>query len=334
MREATVLSVSERPQLTVATPTYHRPDGLLKALASVTQGAGHEACRVELVVSDNSTDTRSESVVASVFGHWSGPTTYVRHEPSLDKTANQNACVELASGEWLLILHDDDYLLPGGVQQLLDGTAKAEPNECVLLFGVRVVNERGTRLRHQRFIRRRRQPPMKAMRRLLTDPSYVRIPAICVRRDAYAAVGPFDTSLYNVNDYDMWLRLFARFGVTQIPRTISTYVVHSEAATEDMFDADGISQIRELFQRAASTEMLTPSELRHRQREFLHHFILAGSLRRLRRGDWHGANRILRLFTLPDVSELGWSPRWSPVRACFEVTTALMARGGAHSSRS
>lgn len=318
----------EAPALSVTTPTYHRPVDLVRALRSVTDGAGTEARHVELVVSDNSTDARSEHVVRPIFATWPGPSTYVRHEPSRGRTENQNACIDLATGSWQLILHDDDYLLAGGLQHVLKGIRGAAPDERVLLFGVRVVDEHGKRLRHQRFRARRRLSPADALRRLLTGSSFVRMPAICVRRDAYAEAGGFDTRFRNADDYDMWIRLFARYGVTTMPSTISAYVVHSHAATASMFDADSIEQIHELYRRAERTRVLPASELRRRKRVFLHQFILAGCLRQLRRGRWRAGRDVLRLFARPDVAELGWSLRWLPVRMAFTAVAVVLGGPG------
>jgi len=318
--------VAGQPELSVTIPTFHRPDSLVTALRSVTVDVGEAAPRIELVVSDNSTDTLSECVVGPIFDTWPGPTTYVRHEPSRGRTENQNACVALATGAWQLILHDDDYLLSGGVSSILDGIRSAGPDDQVLLFGVRVVDEHGRLRRHQRFRTARRLAPEDALRKLLTGSSFVRMPAICVRRDAYAAVGDFDATLRNVDDYDMWIRLFARYGILTMPRTVSAYVIHSGAESEGMFDADGIEQIQELFRRAERTGVVTAADLGCRKRTYLHQFILAGCFRHLQRRDWAGAQRVLKLFTLPGVAELGWSRRWSLVRIAFTIGANLAAR--------
>lgn len=311
-------------------PTYHRPEGLATALRSVTADAGADAQRIQLVVTDNSTDSRCERVAAEVFDAWPGPTAYLRHDPSRGRTENQNSCIELATGAWQYILHDDDYLLDGGLRRVLDAIRAADDDERVMLFGVRVVDERGGLRRHQRFAARRRLGPAEALRRLLTGSSFVRMPAIVVRRDAYAEVGPFDASLRNVDDYDMWIRLFARYGVTTVPSTISAYVIHSDAVSEGMFDVEGIEQLHELYRRAERTRVLPADELRHRKQAYLHQFILAGCFRQLQRRNWHGARDVLGLFALPDVAALGWSPRWAAVRAAF---TAAAVVGGRVSSR-
>jgi glycosyltransferase involved in cell wall biosynthesis len=312
--------------LSITIPTFNRPDGLRTALRSVTSVPVSLATTVEIVVSDNSTDSRSEAEAKAILKDWPGPSQYVHHVPGLGMVGNHNACLSLATGRWQLVLHDDDYLLDGGVEQLLAGIAESEPHERVLVFGVRVCDERGRRLRVQRFRRRRYRGPAEALRKLLTGSSFVRIPAICVRTDAYDEAGTFEDGLHGVDDYEMWLRLFARYGVTTVPRMISAYVIHSSADTEGMFDRDGIAGLFELFRRAEATGLLSSDELHRRQRAFVHQFILAGALRRFRRREWHDARLIMRLFDLPEVAQLGRSTRWLPVRAVWTAVIWVFAR--------
>lgn len=314
-----------RPDLSIAIPTFHRPDGLRRALVSVTEGGVIAPERIELVVSDNSTDRRSERAAGPLLEAWPGPTRYVRHEPGRGMVGNFNACVELSSGRWKHILHDDDYLLPNGIAALADAARRAGPDEHVLLTGVDVVGPDGRLRRRQHFRGSERLAPRDAMARLLRTSSFVRFPAVCVRADAYEAVGAFDDSLAGFTDYDMWIRLFSRFGVTLVPAPTAAYVVHDGAATERIFDADGVAAVCALFERADRTGVLSTAELLGYQRDYMHQFILAGAWRRLRARQWAEARRILRLFRLPAVRRLGVSRRWAAVRVAF---TTLAAAGG------
>jgi len=307
--------------LSVAIPTHERPDGLRQALQSLTTAGIAHPERVEVVVSDNSTSARGQQVAASLLERWPGPTRYVRHDPGRGMIGNFNACVELSSGRWKLILHDDDYLLPGGLLRMVNAVRAARPDDRVLLFGVDVVDEHGAVRRRQHFARREALTPAAALARLLRTSSFVRFPAMCVRADAYAASGPFDDSLAGFTDYDMWIRLFSRFGATLLPVTNAAYVVHGGAATEKIFDETGVAAVNELFARAWRTGLLPAAPLRIHQREFLHQFILAGAWRRMRVRDWDAAARILDLLALPEVRRLGVSPRWLPVRIAFSAAT-------------
>ncbi len=55
------------PPLSVCIPTRYRPDLLARALASVTKALPSDSRRVELIVSDNSDDSRSEVLCKEVF---------------------------------------------------------------------------------------------------------------------------------------------------------------------------------------------------------------------------------------------------------------------------
>lgn len=309
--------------LSVAVPTYERPDSLRQALRSFTSARVEHPQRVELVVSDNSTSPSGEQAAQPLLDTWDGPTTYVRHEPGRGMIGNFNACVELSSGRWKMILHDDDYLLPGGLERMVQAVRAAGPEDRVLLFGVDVVDEHGRLRRRQHFDARARLAPRAALTRLLRVSSFVRFPAICVRDDAYDEVGPFDDSLAGFTDYDMWIRLFSRFGVTLVPAATAAYVVHGGAATEKIFDETGVAAVHELFARAGRTGLLPPAELRRHQRDFLHQFILAGAWRRMRDRDWPTAASVLDLFGLPGVRAAGVSVRWLPVRAAFLTATGV-----------
>ena len=312
--------------LSIAIPTYERPDGLRQALRSLATVGVANPERIEVVVSDNSPSTLGRETAAPLLEQWPGPTTYVRHDPGRGMIGNFNACVELSSGRWKLILHDDDYLLPGGLLRVVNAVRAARPDDRVLLFGVDVVDEHGAVRRRQHFTRREALVPTAAMARLLRTSSFVRFPAVCVRNDAYAQIGPFDDSLAGFTDYDMWIRLFSRFGATLLPVTNAAYVVHGDAATEKIFDETGVAAVNELFARAWRTGLLPAAQLRIHQRDFLHQFILAGAWRRIRVRDWDGAAKVLDLLTLPSVRRLGLSPRWSPVRAAFIAATEVATR--------
>ncbi len=226
----------------------------------------------------------------------------------------------------MLILHDDDYLLPTGTAAILAATHTAAERDAALLFGVRVVDGDGRLRRHQCFKHEHYLSPPDAVTRLLSDSSFVRAPAIVIRRQAFATVGRFDETVGNPTDFDMWLRIFSRFGVRCLPTTISAYSVHEEAATTTMFTAESVRTTLKIFDRAAATGLLAPHVLRTCAADFFHQFILAGAGRRLGAGDCRGAADIMALFQMPEIRALGVSRRWRPVRICMQRLVGLPAR--------
>ncbi len=311
-----------RPLLSVAVPTRNRPELLERALGTVMRALAPVAEHVEVTVSDGSDDDASRQVVERFAADWPGGHEYVRNRPALNLPENINRAVGLGSGDWILQLHDDDYLLPGAGHVVLDAIRRAARDEQVLLFGVEIVDEHGVKLREQTFRRERYLPPGQAVRRLLRNSSFVRQPAVLVRRAAFEQAGSFDTTIGGSCDTDMWVRLFSRYGVRCLPRTTCAYTIHQAGATTGMWKPDTIQVLHKIFDNAVTLGAAPERSIRRWQADFFHQFILAGAYRRLRARQRAEAREVLRLFDLPEVRDLGVSPKWLPVRAAFVAATA------------
>src|SRR5215217_6009278 len=111
---------ASRPLLSITMPTKDRPHLLSRALASVAGAVGPDADQVQLTVSDGSADEASARVVDRFLASWAGRHRYVRNSPPLPLVDNMNRAVELASGDWVMQLDDDDYLLPGACAAMLE----------------------------------------------------------------------------------------------------------------------------------------------------------------------------------------------------------------------
>ena len=309
------------PDLTICVPTYERPTLLARALASVVDQDVPDAYRIEVLVSDNSPRI-SRSVVESSLARWAGPTRYLANDPSIGAIPNFNQCLTAASGTWILILHDDDYLLPDAMASILEAIDRAGEDR-VLLFGVDVVDERGRLRRRQSFKVLERLDPRRAFVRLMSDSSFVRIPSLVIRRDVFDKVGRFDETLGNPTDFDLLTRVVARYGIRCEPQTTAAYSVHVGALTSEMFNADTIATLMTIFRRARDFGVLHESVMRRCQADWFHQFILGGAYRQLRAGEPRRAGAILDLFDLPQVRALGRSSRWRPMRWLFEMIVRL-----------
>jgi glycosyltransferase involved in cell wall biosynthesis len=269
-------------------------------------------------------------VVHRLLAGWPGGYRYVHNQPPLELTQNMNRSVELASGEWVQQLDDDDGLLPGAGPAMIDAIEAAGDGEAVLVFGAEIVNQHGARQRKQRFRRERYLGPSEALRRLLRNSSFVREPMVVVRRAALEREGLFDTTVGGPSDTDMWVRLFARYGIRCAPRTTCAYTIHESAATTGMWSSGTIRHLGDIFDRAVAQRVVPERTVRRWQAEFLHQFILAGAYRRLRVGRRADAREVLRLFDLPEVRRLGPSPKWLLVHAAFKLAT--VGAGGRQSA--
>jgi len=112
-----------RPLVSVCVPTYKRPALLELALGSIcAQGYAP----LEIVVGDDSPDDAAAAVIERVLRATTIPIRYQRHSPRLGQSRNVDDLFRRANGRYVVLLHDDDLLLPDGIAHLM-GPILADP---------------------------------------------------------------------------------------------------------------------------------------------------------------------------------------------------------------
>ncbi|WP_460614555.1 glycosyltransferase family 2 protein [Hymenobacter seoulensis] len=318
--------MAERPELpnlvlSICVPTYHRPELLGRALSSI----GALPADVEIIVSDNSTDNdlceqKTKQVLdKQPASQWR----YFRNEPGGNIGTNWTHCLERARGHYILMLHDDDYLLPNGLETIVRALRKTRELYHAVLFNVQVVDGEEQLIKEQASKREEYLAPKQAVEQVLSNSSLVRMPAIAVSREAYLSVGGIDVEQKDTDDTDIWMRVFARYGLYRVPEFTAAYTVHAGALTMGMFNETNINLVLRIFRKAECHQLLTDSEMRMAQARFFHQFILAGAYRALRRRDIKDAHRILQLFHLPVLQKLPIPARWLSVRLALSGLVRL-----------
>ena len=311
--------------LTISVPTFQRVDLLERCLASIVPADPSTTGRIELVVNDNSPDSATEELVERFSASWKSPLRYYRNPPGTGAVRNFNHCIERANYRYNLILHDDDYLLPGAVDGIVRTLQTADhARDKVLLFGVHVVDLSGRVIRRQRFREDEFLPPPAALRRLLGESSFVRVPGLVVQNATYETVGGFRPSARTTCDFEMSIRLLSRFGVRCLSQTAAAYTTHSGGITTAGFTPQIMALNLQNFAMARATGVLDAAAVDRLQRRWFHQFILAGTWRGLKDRDLRAARRTYALFDLPDIRAQGISLRWLPVRASLAVLSGAL----------
>lgn len=304
------------PLLSIGIPAYNRPQWFREALASVI-GDRRIASAIEIIISDDSTGPECGEIAQDLLQDWPGPWQYQAHQPSLGMAQNWNHCIALAQGEYVLLLHDDDFLYPGAVAHILQRLRHGGPVQGAFLFGVRVVDAQGRERKRQVFPRWVFLNPPQALTRLLSVSSFVRFPAIVVRRDLYRAIGGFDETIGEPADLQMWVQVMGRSGLVLCPEITCAYRVHGQALTMGMFNRPTIQKIQKIFLEAQAFHLLDSQKLQQYQADFLHQFILAGTYRAMRSGDFARAKSIFTYLQDPFLQRLPFSGKWFLVKWCF-----------------
>ena len=108
----------DSPFVTVAIPTYKRPELLKEAIASVLKNI-IPPYQWELLIVDNEPDNGKPNLTESLVRKLKNKRIrYYRNSENMLPADNFNRCFTLARGKWVCMLHDDDLLLCGTLRHL------------------------------------------------------------------------------------------------------------------------------------------------------------------------------------------------------------------------
>jgi glycosyltransferase involved in cell wall biosynthesis len=192
---------TRNPRFSIIIPTFNRPDFLLKAVNSILAQDFED---FEIIVQDGGTHHAVLPQDDRIF-HIKAP------DEGLADALNQGFAA--ACGEILNESNDDDLMLPDtlSIVDRLIGAYKWVYGQ--IDYGGTVAGDPWD------FERLKRE-------------NFVPQPAVFFRRDAYKEVGEFDVENDFAADYDMWLKLGAKYAPLFIPRPLAYYTVHDGQITK------------------------------------------------------------------------------------------------------
>jgi glycosyltransferase involved in cell wall biosynthesis len=103
--------------ITIAIPTYNRPDKVLAQLRALELQI-KAPCRVVVI------DNCSEVPVSDLFMSSSGRFSFVRNASNIGSCANVLRCIELCETKWVAILGDDDVIVTDYIDKIIAETHK------------------------------------------------------------------------------------------------------------------------------------------------------------------------------------------------------------------
>jgi glycosyltransferase involved in cell wall biosynthesis len=92
-------------RISICIPQYNRINFLLKSLAIIEQQSYPD---IEVVVSDDCSSDNTEQEIRSLMQRYRYPIIYHRNEKNLGYDANYRKCIELGTGDYCLVIGNDD----------------------------------------------------------------------------------------------------------------------------------------------------------------------------------------------------------------------------------
>lgn len=208
--------------VSVIVPAYGHADYIVASLASAL-AQGSPPCEI-IVVDDGSPDDTPQRVAPLVQ---SGQIRYVRQE-NAGMAAARNAGAQLATGDYLYFLDDDDLLFPGALGWMVDELERHP--EVAMVLGESTNFEGVPPERPDHWSEPWDVDPVAFMFfNQLGSPGQV-----LIRRSAFIAVGGFDPTIWGTDDWDLWLRLLARYPARAARRPVLAYRVHTRNASRNI----------------------------------------------------------------------------------------------------
>ncbi|MDS3859806.1 glycosyltransferase family 2 protein [Thermosynechococcaceae cyanobacterium BACA0444] len=305
--------IAKQPLLSICIPAYNRPEWLWRNITSIIDGNDDYSKQLEIIITDDSTSLECQEVASALLDRWPGQWNYINNPTRLGMVKNWNYSLELATGNYVLILHDDDFLLQNGLAIILK-TIQANPVYSLFLFGVHLVTDQEKLMRVQAPRSEHYLSPQLAIYQLLNQSSFVRFPGLVIQRQLFQDYGYFAEEFGPATDIAMWLKLMSHRGVYCVPRATAAYRIHPQALTMGMFKVQTLQQLRAIFNQARATNLLTPAQLNQAEANFLHQFILAGTIRLIKQHQWATAEEIFNLFSTQVMEGVGYSLKWCGLR--------------------
>jgi glycosyltransferase involved in cell wall biosynthesis len=200
----------KQPLVSIIIPTYNR----LTELGELIESISKQSYPHMQIIVVNDCGTSVEPVVAL---YPELDVQVINMETNLKHVHARNRGLELASGEYIMLCDDDDLILPGHLERMVQ---QLEAQDLVYsdveIFDF--VKEDGIRKPTSRFVFAYEQD-LEAMRKFSTF-----VASGCLyRRELHEKLGPFDTEVFHYWDWDFYLRAAEQFRVKRVPVASALY---------------------------------------------------------------------------------------------------------------
>ncbi len=232
-----------KPLVSVCIPTYNGEQYLKDCLDSVLAQTFSDF--EVLLVDDCSSD---ETVnIAKEYADCDGRIRVICNSYNLGLVGNWNRCIELAQGEWIKFVFQDDLINPSCLEKML---AASKPESSLICCRRNLLFEDGRIESTQKkfwsidnllpglteisandycntFLNKMRYDfGAGPIGNFIGEPT-----AVMLRRSVFYRIGIFNPHLVYQCDFEFWIRVAVNLGITYVPETLATFRLHNKSTT-------------------------------------------------------------------------------------------------------
>lgn len=216
----------DRPFWSVMIPTYNCANYLAQTLESVlSQDPGAEHMQIE-VVDDCSTKDDPETVVREIG---KGRVSFYRQPQNVGAIRNFNTCVQRSLGQFVHILHGDDFVAPDFYSSYAE-LLQSHPDATLIISPSISINENNQHIHIE--------SPLPNIDEVIIDfpktlavRNPIHTPTVVIPRKVYEQIGGFYLPLSHTADWEMFFRAGLYGKAVTLDRQVAYYRVHSGSDT-------------------------------------------------------------------------------------------------------
>lgn len=229
-----------RPTWSVMIPTYNCAVFLERTLRSVLDAFGDRTDVQIEVIDDCSTADDPEAVVRS----FDDPRVAFFRQPSnVGHVANFNTCLTRSRGDLVHLLHGDDIVRPG-FYAAMERAYHDHPEIGAAFTRYQCIDENDNLLSTYKSVRE--QPGVvEGWLEEIAVGNLLQTVCMTVRREVYEDVGGFDSRIPSYGeDWEMWVRIAARYAVYYDPEPLAVYRIRGSSLTHTTTPTRNVEQLR------------------------------------------------------------------------------------------
>ena len=242
-------------KISVIIPTYNRKHTLQRAIDSVLAQT-FKPFEI-IIVDDGSIDGTKEWLLLNY------PSVQYIHQPNNGVSSARNKGIQISQGSWIALLDSDDEWMPEKLEsqsrfiEVNRDSSFCHTNEIWIRNGVRVNQMK----KHKKY--------GGDIFKHCLDICRISPSSSIINKDVFEEVGAFDESLTVCEDYDLWLRVTAKFNILFLDEPlIKKYGGHLDQLSRV---PEGIEQYRiRSLEKILSMGSLTETQFRSAKDMLIH----------------------------------------------------------------
>ena len=263
-----------QPRVTYVITNYNYGQFLDQAVRSLLNQTFED---LEVIVVDDRSTDDSATVLDNLARD--KRVVVIRHHENQGNRVGDNEGIALARGEYVGTLDADDFALQPHAVARQVSVLDEHPDVGFVYAAYSFVDEDGAAFRLFRpWLNDYVCDGLSEFSRLIQG-NYISHSGTLARRSSLRSIGGYDVELPYAGDFDVWLRLCARYGVGYLSEPLYSYRIHrrnmSHAGVSPRVASDEL--VRALTHGFDDLPSTAPVELRQRRSEALRRALLATS---------------------------------------------------------